>query len=882
MAGQWPLVGREDEVELLEERLGAGVPTAVVVAGSAGVGKTRLVNEILARAAGRGQATGRIVASRAAATVPFGAFAPLLPDADPSEQRYAFLRRAVAAISQRGGPQPMLLAIDDGHHLDDASATLVHQLALEGRAQLLITIRTGEPPPDSVALLWKDGLAERLELQALARAEVDALVRAVLSGPVEGAVLQHLWAASQGNPLYLRELLLGALDAGAVAEEAGLWRLRKEPGPPPRLQELVEQRLGRLDVDERNVLELLAVAESVGLAELLSLADAEVVERLERRQLVVASLEEEHRRPVRLAHPLYGDVLRAAMPLTRAATLKLALADAIAAHGMRRRLDATRVAALRLDAGAPVPLQLLEAAVRESFLTYDLALVERMARAGVDAGGGPAFTRLLAESVRWQGRCAEAEALLAGIDLAAVDDEDVVALTGMTRAECLFRGLGRAHEAFALLDELDERVRARAWREEIEAHRGMFDALAGRVEEATVRLRPLLESPTPRVVLTAASGIVPALTMSGKLDEAVAVAERAFALSTAVGPQPMIVNPGLHLITRAIALCDAGRLEESSATAHLGYDWSLESGSFIGQTWSAMVLGWVALSEGRLLEARERLREAAAGFRDLGEPAIRKWCLGALAQAAGACRDLGESGWVIAELDAIEETPLGLADVELERGRAWVEVAQGRVDRARDRLRDAARHARETGVHGLEAFALQELVRLNDPSPASRLDELRHAIEGPLHPVRADHAAAFAAGDGPALDTVSEAYEALGALLWAAEAAAQAAVAHRRATRLRLALASEARSFTLADRCEGAATPALRRPTVSGNGRPALTRRELEIATLAAAGTPSRAIASQLYLSVRTVENHLQRVYTKLGVSSRSELAGVIDATRNE
>jgi DNA-binding CsgD family transcriptional regulator len=55
-----------------------------------------------------------------------------------------------------------------------------------------------------------------------------------------------------------------------------------------------------------------------------------------------------------------------------------------------------------------------------------------------------------------------------------------------------------------------------------------------------------------------------------------------------------------------------------------------------------------------------------------------------------------------------------------------------------------------------------------------------------------------------------------------------------------------------------------------------LTNREREIALLAADGLPSRVIAERLYLSVRTVDNHLARIYTKLGVTGRSQLPGVL------
>ncbi|HEY4608470.1 MAG TPA: helix-turn-helix transcriptional regulator, partial [Ilumatobacteraceae bacterium] len=78
--------------------------------------------------------------------------------------------------------------------------------------------------------------------------------------------------------------------------------------------------------------------------------------------------------------------------------------------------------------------------------------------------------------------------------------------------------------------------------------------------------------------------------------------------------------------------------------------------------------------------------------------------------------------------------------------------------------------------------------------------------------------------------------------------------------------------------CEGAITPGLARAAAVVP----LTHREREIAVQAASGQPSRVIADRLYLSVRTVNNHLSRIYTKLGVSSRAELSAALDRNRSE
>ncbi len=114
--------------------------------------------------------------------------------------------------------------------------------------------------------------------------------------------------------------------------------------------------------------------------------------------------------------------------------------------------------------------------------------------------------------------------------------------------------------------------------------------------------------------------------------------------------------------------------------------------------------------------------------------------------------------------------------------------------------------------------------------------------------------------------------EAIGAALAAAEAATAAAQAWLTAGEPRRAAGAQARAATLLLRCEGARTPGLVTTAVSV----ALTDREREIVELAAAGASSNAIASQMFLSVRTVNNHLQRAYIKLGVTSRSELRAVL------
>jgi DNA-binding CsgD family transcriptional regulator len=140
--------------------------------------------------------------------------------------------------------------------------------------------------------------------------------------------------------------------------------------------------------------------------------------------------------------------------------------------------------------------------------------------------------------------------------------------------------------------------------------------------------------------------------------------------------------------------------------------------------------------------------------------------------------------------------------------------------------------------------------------------------------LRAEFAAAAAAVDATALEAVGQRLQATGSWLFAAEAYALGADAWRRAGQGRRATALAARSGELRGRCEGAITPAL----LSAAGYEPLTRREREIAVLAASGLPSRDIAERLVLSVRTVNNHLQAVYGKLGVGGRRDLKDALIA----
>jgi DNA-binding CsgD family transcriptional regulator len=911
------LIGRDEELALvlaaLEDR-----PVAVIIEGDAGIGKTSIWRAALDELAAGGV---RVLSTRPAEPESQLSYAGLADILDPVlDEALAALpspqRRALEIALQRaepdGGPPdqaaisfavlgalraasetaPVVVAVDDMQWLDPPSlfalAFVAGRLRDEAVGFLLALRRKpSEPLPLELERRLGEERVRRIRMGPLSLGALNRLLQTRLAVVLSRPTVERVHETAGGNPFF-------ALELARALHQRGAQMPAGEPLPVPgELRELLRARVAALPPEAEEPLLFAAavphpsvrlVAEAVGEDPLRSLkyaVEAELIEldgdRIRFTHPLFASAvysETDHDRRRRVHRRLAAIV---ADPEERARHLALSTegADADVASALD---DAARIARAR---GAPqAAAELSELALRLTPELEAAAADRRRLDAGgshFDAGNTARARELFAEAVETAhagSLRAEALSRLARVHHYGADQRAAVELFRQCLADPqadahvrIDAADGLATSLFFLREDLaDASIHARsaariaeeegsrAWLAVVLGSHGMIEAVLGRAGavstlqsavglEEYAREFPLVRQPSFQLAVTRVwsddldaaradledirqralaqgdeSSLPFTLTylslaeyLSGRWDEAMRAAEEGTDVAMAAGQE---IGRAFALSARALAASSLGLEEAARSDAEQALALA-ERGAMFATTTSLWAIGLLELSLDNPVEAHRRLGPLVARVEDagIGEPGSIRF----VTDDVEALVALGERGAAVAQLERFEKRARRLgrrsALAASHRCRALLHLAAGASD---DALAECGRSLEELAQLPLPFEQARTLLALGSAQRHAR--QRRAARE--------------------TLQATLRLFEQLGASLWTERARAE-----------------------------------LGRISGRAPSRGELTPTELRVAELVAEGRTNKEVAAALFVAPRSVEGTLSRVYAKLGVRSRTELA---------
>ncbi|MDJ0312303.1 LuxR C-terminal-related transcriptional regulator [Arthrobacter sp. H35-D1] len=871
------LLGRRDIIDEVMNSLRGPDWHGSLIMADPGMGKTTVAAAVLEL--GQGRLRGfHAFASPVLSGEPYGALAPFLAGLpmEHGDSPKAVLKTLAAALRTEAN-ECAVLVIEDAQFLDEHSAALLAQLAVASGTKFIFLC---SPFPAAPAELWamcSDGLLKFLEMTPLSPETMHELCLRVLGQQVFPGTNAMLCRLADGNPLYLLELISHARNSGDLVEVDGVWLLARIPsGSTSRMRDSVGTQLQQLAGTSRDALEHVALAGSLDLETLYQVADRAAVDDLEEARLIVISKVPSRR--VCFSSPRMGAVAAQLLPTARSLFLRRRLLAKVDLNRERGE-SLVRHVGWALEAGLQIPdsVALLAAQQGNEHFLSDVA--ERAAAAVTSPGLSGGARLETAKAMLWRGDRRRFSLMITEILEQSSDPETVQLAAGV----CGHVGLRPGLETAAIAELVV------SWREAV--HRlersGAFHGDSERAEHHTgLRLLEIqgmhtqgnyqgTEQELVELQNSAVAGTVNGVVSATLLCEARTATGRAVEAlkSSALATQLLAQGDGrlaqLHeFVTRRhlSALWHAGQFDElcrfvnQEAERH-----SLSLLVYGGTIHLAKGLG--DIGQGAMNDGLHKLMQAVAALQ-VSDPG-NDLPLG-LAATAYTASVLGRES-VAEKYATLYEAAAPGRDVATRlRSRAYLLAARGMFEgNPRPSLRRVADEAAALGMLHVEMEVLRLGIHAGDLGLALRLKAVALRCEGQAAKYAAAYAMAISDRDATALLAFSDEAQGQGRELEAAWSAANAVtLLSRRGDRNRLHNAQRLAKRRLAGLVHGHIPLSER----LGSG-PQLTRRERKVAALVHGGASNRDIAAAFGLSLRTVEGHLYRIFAKLGISDRTEIA---------
>ncbi|TLM74233.1 LuxR family transcriptional regulator [Pseudarthrobacter sp. NamB4] len=880
----WSAPARGANLESVRTALTTEGSLGVVITGGRGVGKSSL-----ARAAvmdlGPDVWSLQLRSGPGGSATPYGCLSFLLarlPQAYMGSPT-AILRGITSLIRSDAGGRPCVITLDTSGSIDDMSAGVLLNVLLTGTAKIVaVAPKISDLPPDFHWLLTDRRLTE-VRLSNLNELQTRQVLLSLLGHRVSASLVSTYHHMVGGNPLLLRALVTEQQLSGNLVLSDSVWTLRDKVvlDGAASLDDIVRSRWSRETPEAREVIEMLSCARRVELSRLTAIYSAEVVADMEDGGLL--EIDQSDHRWVSLREKYIGDVVRTWLSIAR-----------------RRELRA-----LLLDGSEPDPagmtveeLMAFAAWTRECEADLSPALALAAAEAAVQLFD-PRFALTYAEMLQrtdrqWVAGQRQKAAAYLQLDMpvqamAALEDISQPELEGLDVGEYAQVIAAKSQVMLSLPEEagrvpdllqearsrLEEAANNKAWPEPVAtaANRVALSEFEYRVFAGEyAAIIPALEAaadpamnPDTHYRMHSAILLMKALVMTGREMDALSILRQ---LGGQISDASHVVGLRERYTREAyLVLLMAGQWRRcidllGPQAAEEPYGLPVRSAA------TELGAGLAYVYSGRGAAALDPLISAAAQLELQPVQAALRCAYAAIALAHAQTGNTAQARKYLAKLQRVPGKSSFITESIIE----FCSLVAGRWLGDPDAvagLKQAARHNMEAGRFTLAGVNLLAATMNGSDADFRLLEDIAGHRQGPLAEVSRLIAVGSRTKDAKILLAGGELAATLELDAVEARCMALAVDFARQNSDSLTARTAQARLDILA------ATVA-NLPIVPSSGSPLLTSRERQIARLAGRGASNRDIALEMGVSVRTVEGHLYQVFTKLGVTSRGDLTGLV------